>query len=110
MDTKRSGDRPDEEEPVTGAASSGGQDPLTAVTDRLAAFDGSPEARVALAEILAVMLQAFTTTTSVRDPLPSTAPGTAEEALAVLGGLEQLTSSVAAIDAIWQVRAERRIR
>ncbi|GAA1484627.1 HNH endonuclease [Brachybacterium fresconis] len=110
MDTTRSGDRPDEEEPVTGTASSGGHDPLTAVTDRLAAFDGSPEARVALAEILAVTLQAFTMTSSVRDPLPSTAAGTAEESLAVLGGLEQLTSSVAAIDAIWQVRAERRIR
>ncbi|GAA1488407.1 HNH endonuclease [Brachybacterium sacelli] len=109
MDTTHSGARPDEEDPHPGVPTSA-DDPLCAVAERFAELDGSPEARMVLAELLAATLQGFTRTVSVRDPLPETAPGTAQEALAVLGGLDHLRSAMASLDAVWQVRAEQRIR
>src|SRR5699024_4058705 len=65
---------------------------------------------VILAQFLSATLAAFTGTRSVRDPLPDTAPGSPEEALAVLAGIDHLRSSLSAMDAAWQVAAEQRIR
>ncbi|MFC7373759.1 MULTISPECIES: DUF222 domain-containing protein [unclassified Brachybacterium] len=83
---------------------------LRDVARRLARFEGHDEAGSLVAEVVDAALQAFTRTTSVRDPLPSTVPGTPQEALAVLAGLDQLRSALSAIDARWQVEAEARIR
>ena len=84
-------------------------DVLGRTTARLAGLDADPSARAVLSEIVASTLHAFTRTRSTRDPLPDTAPGSAEEALAVLAGLDHLRSALAALDASWQVRAEQRI-
>lgn len=102
-------DHPDEEIPPRGRIAVP-DDALGAVATRLAAYDASPEARTLLAQILAATLAAFTHSSSVRDPLPDTAPGTAQEALAVLAGIDHLRSSLSAVDASWQVIAEQRIR
>ncbi|MGP5412596.1 hypothetical protein [Brachybacterium paraconglomeratum] len=126
------GDRPGGDAPLPGAASAsartsgstggsvaaGGSaavespaavDVLGRATARLAGLDADPSARAVLSEIVASTLHAFTRTRSTRDPLPDTAPGSAEEALAVLAGLDHLRSALAALDASWQVRAEQRI-
>lgn len=108
MDERPAGDQHDEEPGSGDAASSG--DLLCDIAAHVTALDASPGARTLLAEILAATLQAFTRTTSVRDPLPATAPHSAEESLAILGGLDHLRSSLAAIEATWQVRAEQKIR
>lgn len=114
MSAATSGDRPAKTAPVPGEPSSGsasvGADILEEATRRLAAVAGGPEARLVLAEIVAATLHAFTQTASVRDPLPDTSPRSAEESLAVLAGLDHLRSSLAAVEATWQVIAERRIR
>lgn len=84
-------------------------DVLDRAAAQLAGLGADPSARAVLAEVLTFTLHAFTRTRSTRDPLPDTAPGSAEEALAVLAGLDHLRSALAAIDSIWQVRAEQRI-
>ena len=108
MEERPAGEQADEE-PGSGDDPSAG-DLLCDVAAHVAALEASPGARNLLSEILAATLQAFTRTTSVRDPLPATAPHSAEESLAILGGLDHLRSSLAAIEATWQVHAEQRIR
>lgn len=114
------GDRPGGDVPRPGAAPSstdgaasdsdaGPSDVLARAAARATVLEASEPARHLLAEILTATIAAFTLTRSTRDPLPDTAPGSAEEALAVLAGLDHLRSSLAAIDAGWQVEAERRI-
>ena len=99
------GDRPGGDDPRPGAT----RDVLDRAAARLAGLEGSASTRGVLAEVVAATLTAFTATRSTRDPLPETAPDSAEEALAVLAGLDHLRSSLAALDAAWQVAAERRI-
>ena len=99
------GDRPGGDDPRPGAT----RDVLDGAAARLAGLEGSASTRRVLAEVVAATLTAFTATRSTRDPLPETAPDSAEEALAVLAGLDHLRSSLAALDAAWQVAAERRI-
>lgn len=84
------------------------RDALDRAAAQLAGLEAAASARGVLAEILVATLSAVTRTRSTRDPLPETAPGSAEEALAVLAGLDHLRSSLAALDASWQVEAERR--
>ncbi|GAA4531412.1 HNH endonuclease signature motif containing protein [Brachybacterium paraconglomeratum] len=103
------GDSPGGAEPRHGAASPSA-DVLSSVATQYADIDASGPARVLLAQVLAATLVAFTDTRAVRDPLPETAPGSPEEALAVLAGLDHLRASLAAVDATWQVAAEQRIR
>lgn len=91
------------------AAISAPADSLSAAAAQLAVLDASVPARHLLAEILTATLAAFTLTRSTRDPLPDTAPGSPEESLAVIAGLDHLRSSLAALDASWLVEAERRI-
>ena len=102
-------DRPGDESRHPGDASSPA-DVLTSVASALTQIEASPAARVVLAQVLSATLAAFTGTRSVRDPLPDTAPGSPEEALAVLAGIDHLRSSLSAMDAAWQVAAEQRIR
>jgi len=104
-----SGDRAGGDQPHRDAAASSG-DVLEDVLARLGAVEASPSARVLIAQVLAATLVAFTRTSSVRDPLPDTASDSAEEALAVLAGIDHLRASLAAVDATWQVAAEQRIR
>lgn len=103
------GDHPGEDTPRRDVASPSG-DVLEEVLGRFSAIETGPETRALVAQILAATLMAFTRTRSVRDPLPDTAPDSAEEALAVLAGVDQLRASLAAIDASWQIAAEDRIR
>lgn len=103
------GDRPGEDSPHRGVASAPA-DLLEAAATRICGLEASSAARLVLAQVLTATLRAFTRTGSVRDPLPDTAPDSAEEALAVLAGIDQLRSSLAAMDAAWQVAAEERIR
>ena len=103
------GDSPGGAEPRREAASPS-TDVLTSVATQYADIDASGPARILLAQVLAATLVAFTDTRAVRDPLPETAPGSPEEALAVLAGLDHLRASLAAVDATWQVAAEQRIR
>ena len=84
-------------------------DALDRAAAQLAGLEAAASARGVLAEILTATLAAATSTRSTRDPLADTAPDSAEEALAVLAGLDHLRSSLAALDASWQVEAERRI-
>ncbi|MFI8775507.1 DUF222 domain-containing protein [Brachybacterium paraconglomeratum] len=93
-------------EPAGGSAE---VDVLDRAAAQLAGLGADPSARAVLAEVLTSTLHAFTRTRSTRDPLPDTAPGSAEEALAVLAGLDHLRSALAAIDSTWQVQAEQRI-
>ena len=85
-------------------------DALTSVAALYAGIDASRSARTLLAQVLSAALTAFTSTRSVRDPLPDTASGSPEEALAVVAGIDQLRASLTAVDATWQVAAEKRIR
>lgn len=98
------GEEPGRDRPVAST------DVLTALADRCAGIDASDQARALLAQVLAATLKAFTSTRAVRDPLPETAPGSGEEALAVLAGIDHLRASLAAIEALWQVAAEQRLR
>lgn len=66
--------------------------------------------RDVLATVLTTALTALTETRSVIDALPATEPGSAAEAVAVVAGIEQLRSSLTALDASWQVTADQRIR
>ena len=109
MTPNSDGGSPGGDEPRRDAASPSA-DALTAVATQYADIDASGPARILLAQVLAAALMAFTDTRAVRDPLPETAPGSAEEALAVLAGLDHLRASLAAVDATWQVAAEQRIR
>ncbi|MDN5601103.1 MAG: HNH endonuclease, partial [Brachybacterium sp.] len=103
------GEHPGEDAPRRdGSASS--VDVLAAAASTLTEIEASPAARVVLAQVLSATLLAFTRTRAVRDPLPDTAAGSAEEALAVLSGIDQLRSSLSAMDATWQVATEQRIR
>jgi hypothetical protein len=101
--------RPHGDEPHRDVGSSSAE-VLTSIADRFAGIDASGPAQTLLAQVLAAAFMAFTDTRSVRDPLPETAPGSAEEALAVVAGVDHLRSSLAAIEATWQVAAEQRIR
>ncbi|ATG52786.1 HNH endonuclease [Brachybacterium vulturis] len=105
----RSGDHPGEDAPRQGVAAPSG-DVLEDVLGRFGEIEAGPAARALVAQILAAALMSFTRTRAVRDPLPDTAPGSAEEALAVLAGIDHLRASLAAVDATWQVAAEERIR
>lgn len=105
----RSTDHPGEDPSRQGLAAPSG-DVLEDVLGRFRDIEAAPAARALVAQVLAATLMAFTRTRSVRDPLPDTAPGSAEEALAVLAGIDHLRSSLAAVDATWQVAAEERIR
>jgi hypothetical protein len=89
--------------------STGRPDALDRAAELLTTMETSDSARAVLAGLLTATHAAFTLTRATRDPLPDTAPGSAEEALAVLAGLDQLRSALAALDATWQVRAEQRI-
>lgn len=104
-----SGDDPGEGIPRRDLPAPSG-DVLEDVLGHLGEIEAGPAARALLAQVLAATLMAFTRTTSVRDPLPDTAPGSAAEALAVLGGIDHLRAALAAVDATWQVTAEQRIR
>ncbi|ASK66408.1 HNH endonuclease [Brachybacterium avium] len=106
---KSSGEHPGGETPHRDVAAPSG-DVLEDVLSRLAAVEASTTARAVLAQVLTATLLAFTRTSSVRDPLPDTAPGSAEEALAAMAGVDHLRASLAAVDATWQVAAEQRIR
>lgn len=86
------------------------EDALTSVAARFAGIEASTSARTLLAQVLAAALSAFTATRSVRDPLPDTAPGSPQEALAAVAGIDHLRASLTAVDATWQVAAEKRIR
>lgn len=86
------------------------RDALTRAAEHAVAIPAGGGARDVLAEILTRALVAFTSTHAVVDPVVRTTADSAEEALAVLAGIEQVRSSLAAMDAIWQVAAEQRIR
>lgn len=88
----------------------GPPDALDGAAAALVGIEASPAARLVLARVLGATLQAFTSTRSVRDALPDTAAGSPGEALSVLAGIDQLRSSLAAMDAGWQVTAEQRLR
>lgn len=103
------GDHSDEGAPRRGPAAPS-EDVLEDVLRRFSAIEAGPSARALVAQVLAATLVAFTRTRSVRDPLPDTAPESAEEALAVLAGIDHLRASLASVDATWQVAAEERIR
>lgn len=85
-------------------------DALARVLERTAALPESGVVRNVVAEVVARTLAAFTATLSVIDPVPDTAPGSPQEALAVVAGIEQLRAGIAALDASWQVTTENRIR
>ncbi|WP_114855089.1 HNH endonuclease [Brachybacterium sp. YJGR34] len=85
------------------------QDALTAAAELLAGVEASDSARLLLAEVTAAVVTAFTTTSSVRDPLPDTAPDSPAEGLAVVAGIDHLSASLAALDARWQVATQQRI-
>ncbi|AXK44380.1 HNH endonuclease [Brachybacterium saurashtrense] len=104
-----SGDDPDEDTPRRDVSAPSG-DVLEDVLGRFAELEAAPAARALIAQVLAATLMAFTRTASVRDSLPDTAPESAAEALAVLGGIDHLRGALAAVDATWQVAAEERIR
>lgn len=85
-------------------------DALSRVLERTADLPRSGAVRNVVAEVMVRTLAAFTATISVMDPVPDTAPGSSQEALAVVAGIEQLRAGIAALDASWQVTTENRIR
>jgi len=62
-----------------------------------------------VASILAGVLAAVEAPVAMRDGLTDTEPGSAAEALGVVGVIDQLRSTLAALDATWQVMAATRI-
>ena len=86
------------------------EDALSLVLERTADLPRSGAVRNVVAEVMVRTLAAFTATISVMDPVPDTAPGSSQEALAVVAGIEQLRAGIAALDASWQVTTENRIR
>ncbi|MFQ6486153.1 HNH endonuclease [Brachybacterium epidermidis] len=86
------------------------RDALTRAVEHAVAIPAGGAARDVLAQILSRALAAITSTHAVVDPVVRTTADSAQEALAVVAGIEQIRSSLAAMDAIWQVTAEQRIR
>ncbi|UYG16224.1 HNH endonuclease [Brachybacterium huguangmaarense] len=62
-----------------------------------------------MASILAGVLAAVEAPVAMRDGLVDTEPGSVAEALGVVGVIDQLRSTLAALDATWQVMAATRI-
>ena len=85
-------------------------DVLARALENASRLPDSGAVRNIVGEVIARALAAFTATVSVLDPVPDTQPGSPQEALAVLAGIEQLRAGIAALDATWQVAAEDRIR
>ncbi|GAB2541566.1 DUF222 domain-containing protein [Brachybacterium huguangmaarense] len=75
----------------------------------LAALPGTGAARALAASLITAFLAALGEPLSARRPLAATEPGSADEALAVLATTDRFRSSLAAVDAAWQVRAAQRI-
>jgi len=113
MDLSSVAEAPDSRKTRSGdsSAPSGAEgDALDRAAQALAVLDASPGARDLLGAVLTTVLAAFARTPGVHDPLPETAPGSPQEALAVVGGLSTLSSGLAALEARWQTTAARRIR
>lgn len=85
-------------------------DALARAVEHASALPASGAVRDVLAEILSRAIIAFTETIAVARPAADTEPGSGAEALAVVAGIDQLRSSLAALDSTWQVTAEQRIR
>ncbi|WP_269147284.1 HNH endonuclease [Brachybacterium muris] len=100
---------PPDEDTAPGTGRPAG-DALSLVLERTADLPRSGAVRNVVAEVMVRTLAAFTATISVMDPVPDTAPGSSQEALAVVAGIEQLRAGIAALDASWQVTTENRIR
>ncbi|UYG17789.1 HNH endonuclease [Brachybacterium huguangmaarense] len=66
-------------------------------------------AREVVASILAGVLAAVEAPVAMRDGLVDTEPGSAAEALGVVAVIDELRSTLAALDATWQVMAATRI-
>lgn len=81
---------------------------LAALDDSTAAL--APGPRQMLALLLDALGTALAHSRSTGRPVAEVPAGGADEALAVLGVLDQLRSAVAALEATWQVEAEQRIR
>lgn len=100
--------------PPHGDTNSGPQpeirDALARAVEHASALPSSSAVRDVLAEILGRAIIAFTDTIAVARPATDTEPGSGAEALAVVAGIDQLRSSLAALDSKWQVTAEQRIR
>lgn len=79
------------------------------LSPELTALLDSPASRGLVHDLLAAIGRAFTRTASTRDALPDTAPGTAEQGLAALAGIDHLRSALAELDATWQVDTDLRI-
>lgn len=86
------------------------RDALARAVEHASSLPASGAVRDVLAEILGRAVIALTDTIAVTRPLNATQPGSSEEALAVVAGIDQLRSSLAAMDSTWQVTAEQRIR
>ena len=66
-------------------------------------------AREVVASIITGVLAAVEAPVAMRDALTDTEPGSVAEALGVVGVIDQLRSTLAALDATWQVMAATRI-
>lgn len=86
------------------------RDALSRAVQQVAALPQGGAVRDVFAEILTRAVASFTETHSVRWPATRTSPDSPQEALAVVAGIEQLRSSLAGMDATWQVTTEQRIR
>lgn len=95
---------------TTPGSGPGDGDVLARALELAAALPAAGAVRAVVAEVLIRTLASFTATVSMRDPVPDTAPGSPQEALAVVAGIEQLRSGLAALDASWQVTTEQRVR
>lgn len=79
------------------------------LSPELTALLDAPASHGLIRDLLTAIGQAFTHTASARDVLPETAPGSAEQGLAALAGIDHLRSAIAELDATWQVATDLRI-
>jgi len=84
-------------------------DALTQTLAQAEALSRDGAAREVVASILAGALAAVEAPVAMRDALTDTEPGSAAEALGVVAVIGQLRSTLAALDATWQVMAATRI-
>lgn len=92
----------------SGPASPAG-DALSQVLAQAETLNRAGAAREVVASILTGVLAAVEAPVAMRDALTDTEPGSAAEALGVVGVIDQLRSTLAALDATWQVIAATRI-
>lgn len=82
---------------------------LAACGDLVGAVEGGAARRL-LGDVLACAIASLSVTDAVAVPLVAAEPGSVTEGLGVLSGIDRMIARLTALDAVWQVVTDQRIR